>query len=68
MLPLGATLKLRLGVINTANLRLTVAPGIGGEVFQQPPGTFNSLKEGLKVQAKCIANAILNSLITALDK
>ena len=26
------------------------------------------LQEGLKVQAKCIANAILNSLITVLDK
>jgi hypothetical protein len=36
VLPLGATLELRLGVINTAKFRLTVALGIGGEVFQHP--------------------------------
>ncbi len=52
MLPLGATLKLRLGVINTAKFRLTVTAGIGGEVFQRlhsnllPPGVASLYPPG----------------------
>ncbi len=51
-------LKLHLGVINTASCdisQLTAAPGIGGEIFQQPYGpifTFGGLFGPGKVRVK----------------
>ena len=57
-------LKLHLGVINTASPNisgLTAAPGIGGEIFQQPYGpifTSGGLFRQDKVLKKCLLRPV----------